>query len=174
MDEVIRTSGLQKRLGVTRALDGLDLSVDAGEVHRVPRTQRCRQDHDPPTPARNAVPDGGGASLLGGDPWRDGGELHRRLAYVPGEVSLWPNLNGERRLDAPRPESLRLMSRAWASFRTRAFRPDQPAGSSRVAHPRWYRPAGQRRDPNKCTPHLYGRSRAMSPARGGDTHQPSE
>ena len=43
--------------------------------------------------------DGGQVALLGGDPWRDAVELHRRLAYVPGDVSLWPKLTGGEVID---------------------------------------------------------------------------
>src|SRR4029453_16297088 len=43
--------------------------------------------------------DSGEVSLLGGDPWRDAVDLHRRLAYVPGDVNLWPNLTGGEGID---------------------------------------------------------------------------
>ena len=38
-------------------------------------------------------------TLLGQDPWRDTASLHRRLAYVPGEMNLWPNLTGGEVID---------------------------------------------------------------------------
>jgi ABC-2 type transport system ATP-binding protein len=43
--------------------------------------------------------DAGSARLLGGDPWTDATTLHRRLAYVPGDVTLWPNLSGGEVID---------------------------------------------------------------------------
>ena len=43
--------------------------------------------------------EGGTVRLLGGDPWRDAVELHRRIAYVPGDVTLWPNLTGLQAID---------------------------------------------------------------------------
>ena len=43
--------------------------------------------------------DGGTVRLLGGDPWRDAVALHRRIAYVPGDVTLWPNLTGMQAID---------------------------------------------------------------------------
>ena len=43
--------------------------------------------------------DGGTARLLGGDPWREAVDLHRRLAYVPGDVTLWPTLTGGEVID---------------------------------------------------------------------------
>jgi polyether ionophore transport system ATP-binding protein len=99
MDEVIRTEGLQKRFGSTRAIDGLDLSVVAGEVHGFLGPNGAGKTTTLQLLLGLLYPDGGEASLLGGDPWRDAVELHRRLAYVPGEVSLWPNLTGGEAID---------------------------------------------------------------------------
>lgn len=99
MDEVIRTEGLQKRFGSTRAIDGLDLSVVAGEVHGFLGPNGAGKTTTLRLLLGLLYPDGGEASLLGGDPWRDAVELHRRLAYVPGEVSLWPNLTGGEAID---------------------------------------------------------------------------
>ena len=38
--------------------------------------------------------DAGSVAVLGADPWQDAPELHRRIAYVPGDVAFWPNLTG--------------------------------------------------------------------------------
>ncbi len=99
----IQTAGLRKSFGKTTALDGLDLAVRAGEVHAFlgpngagkTTTIRIllgllRKD---PGPASGTV------TLLGGDPWRDATSLHRRLAYVPGDVTLWPGLTGGEIID---------------------------------------------------------------------------
>ena len=96
---VISTRGLVKRFGATRALDGLDLTVHAGEVHGFLGPNGAGK-----TTALRALlgllrRDGGEVSLLDGDPWRDAVALHRRLAYVPGEVNLWPNLTGGEVID---------------------------------------------------------------------------
>jgi len=99
MDDVIRTSGLQKHFGTTRAIDGLDLSVAAGEVHGFLGPNGAGKTTTLRLLLGLLYPDGGEAVMLGGDPWRDGVELHRRLAYVPGEISLWPNLSGGETID---------------------------------------------------------------------------
>jgi ABC-2 type transport system ATP-binding protein len=99
MDDVIRTEGLQKRFGATRAIDGLNLSVAPGEVHGFLGPNGAGKTTTLRLLLGLLRPDGGRASLLGGDPWRDAVELHRRLAYVPGDVSLWPNLTGGEAID---------------------------------------------------------------------------
>src|SRR6266508_4712678 len=95
----IAVSGMVKTFGPTRALAGLDLTVTTGEVH----------DFLGPNGAGKTTPlrillgllraDAGTVRLLGGDPWKDAVALHRRLAYVPGEVNLWPNLSGGEVID---------------------------------------------------------------------------
>jgi polyether ionophore transport system ATP-binding protein len=99
MADAIRTSGLEKRFGVTRAVDGLDLSVTEGEVHGFLGPNGAGKTTTLRLLLGLLHPDGGEASLLGGDPWRDAVELHARLAYVPGDVSLWPNLTGGEAID---------------------------------------------------------------------------
>ena len=66
---------------------------------RLPRAQRGRQVHDDQGLARPAPGRLGAGRLLGGDPWADAVALHRRLAYVPGDVTLWPNLSGGEVID---------------------------------------------------------------------------
>jgi len=99
MTTAISVSGLYKSFGRTRALDGLDLSVQTGEVHGFLGPNGAGKT----TTLRFLLgllrKDAGEAKLLGGDPWRDAVELHRRLAYVPGDVSLWPNLSGGEVID---------------------------------------------------------------------------
>ena len=100
MTEAIRVESLSKAFGATQALDGLDLHVEAGADPRLHGTERGRQVDDAPHPARPAARRlRRRREVLGGDPWRDATELHRRLAYVPGEVTLWPNLTGGEVID---------------------------------------------------------------------------
>jgi ABC-2 type transport system ATP-binding protein len=99
MDLVIRTRGLAKRFGRTRALDGVDLDVAAGEVHGFLGPNGAGKSTTIRILLGLLRRDGGEAVLLGGDPWRDAVALHRRLAYVPGDVHLWPNLSGGEAID---------------------------------------------------------------------------
>ena len=99
MPFAILTSGLIKSFGSTRALDGLDLSVQAGEVHGFLGPNGSGKTTTIRVLLGLFRADAGQVELLGKDPWRDGVELHRRLAYVPGEVSLWPGLTGGEVID---------------------------------------------------------------------------
>jgi ABC-2 type transport system ATP-binding protein len=95
----ISISGLVKSFGSTRALDGLDLTVKTGEVHGFLGPNGSGKTTTIRVLLGLLRADSGKVTLLGGDPWRDAVELHRRLAYVPGEVSLWPNLSGGEVID---------------------------------------------------------------------------
>jgi ABC-2 type transport system ATP-binding protein len=99
MSVAISVSSLVKTFGQTRALDGLDLEVETGEVHGFLGPNGAGK-----TTAIRVLlgllrHDSGHASLFGGDPWTEATELHRRLAYVPGDVMLWPNLTGGEVID---------------------------------------------------------------------------
>ncbi|MCP2270609.1 ABC transporter ATP-binding protein [Actinokineospora diospyrosa] len=99
MTTAISVSGLVKTFGRTRALDGLDLSVETGEVHGFLGPNGAGKSTTIRVLLGLLRADAGTTTLLGGDPWRDATELHRRLAYVPGDVSLWPNLSGGEVID---------------------------------------------------------------------------
>jgi ABC-2 type transport system ATP-binding protein len=99
MDETIRTEALVKNFGRTRALDGLDLVVHTGEVHGFLGPNGAGKTTTLRVLLGLLKADGGTARLLGGDPWSQATELHRRLAYVPGDVTLWPNLSGGEVID---------------------------------------------------------------------------
>ncbi|CCH30450.1 putative exporter of polyketide antibiotics,ATPase [Saccharothrix espanaensis DSM 44229] len=99
MSAAISVSGLVKTFGPTRALDGLDLTVRTGEVHGFLGPNGAGKSTTIRVLLGLLRADGGHARLLGGDPWRDAAALHRRLAYVPGDVSLWPNLTGGEVID---------------------------------------------------------------------------
>ncbi len=91
--------GLTKRYGRAVALDGLDLEVRTGEVHAFLGPNGAGKTTTIRILLGLLRKDGGEVSLLGGDPWRDAVELHRRLAYVPGDVTLWPSLTGGEIID---------------------------------------------------------------------------
>src|ERR1700727_2168454 len=99
MANAIEARGLRKRFGRATALDGLDLTVAAGEVHAFLGPNGAGN-----TTTRRILlgllrKDGGDVSLLGGDPSRDASSLQSRLAYVPGDVALWPAMPGGEIID---------------------------------------------------------------------------
>ncbi len=99
MDDAIEIAGLRKSYGSATALDGLDLTVSGGEVHGFLGPNGAGKTTTIRILLGLLRADGGTARLLGGDPWRDATLLHRRLAYVPGDVSLWPNFTGGEIID---------------------------------------------------------------------------
>jgi ABC-2 type transport system ATP-binding protein len=99
MDNAIFISGLRKSFGKTQALDGLDLRVNTGEVHGFLGPNGAGKSTTVRVLLGLIRADAGDIRLLGGDPWKDAAQLHRRLAYVPGDVNLWPNLSGGEVID---------------------------------------------------------------------------
>ena len=95
----IEISGLVKNFGSTRALDGLDLTVAVGEVHGFLGPNGAGKSTTIRILLGLLRSNGGTARLLGRDPWQHSVELHRRLAYVPGDVALWPTLTGGEVID---------------------------------------------------------------------------
>ncbi|MEU7858667.1 ABC transporter ATP-binding protein [Nonomuraea sp. NPDC049141] len=98
-EPAILISGLTKSFGRVRALDGLDLTVDTGEVHGFLGPNGAGKTTTLRILLGLLRAGSGHAELLGGNPWRDAVELHRRLAYVPGDVVLWPTLSGGEAID---------------------------------------------------------------------------
>ncbi len=99
MTTAIDVSGLVKTFGSTRALDGLDLTVQTGEVHGFLGPNGSGKSTTIRVLLGLLRADSGSATVLGKHPWDDAVELHRRLAYVPGDVSLWPSLSGGEVID---------------------------------------------------------------------------
>ena len=97
--DAIEISGLVKDFGRFRALDGLDLTVRTGEVHGFLGPNGSGKSTTIRVLLGLLRATAGEARLLGGDPWRDATTLHRRLAYVPGDVNLWPQLTGGEVID---------------------------------------------------------------------------
>lgn len=95
----VSASGLAKSFGRTRALDGLDLEVASGEVHGFLGPNGAGKSTTLRILLGLVRADSGRMRVLDCDPWHDAVELHRRMAYVPGEVSLWPNLSGGEVID---------------------------------------------------------------------------
>ena len=99
MSSTIEVRGLVKTFGSARALDGLDLDVAPGEVHGFLGPNGAGKSTTIRVLLGLLRGNGGTASVFGLDPWRDATDIHRRLAYVPGDVSVWPNLSGGETID---------------------------------------------------------------------------
>src|SRR3979409_116811 len=99
MENAISISALHQSFGPTKALDGLDLQVATGEVHGFLGPNGAGKSTTVRVLLGLFHADSGDVRLLGGDPWKDATALHRRLAYVPGDVNLWPNLSGGEVID---------------------------------------------------------------------------
>ena len=98
-DNAIEIDGLVKTFGRTRALDELTMSVATGQVHGFLGPNGSGKSTTIRLLLGLLRADSGRMTLLGGDPWSDAPSLHRRLAYVPGDVNLWPNLTGGEAID---------------------------------------------------------------------------
>ena len=137
---VISISGLVKTFGSTRALDGLDLIVETGEVHGFLGPNGSGKTTTIRVLLGLLRADSGEVTLLGGDPWRDAVALHRRLAYVPGDVTLWPKLSGGEVIDLLGrlrgdldPRAATSCSNASSSTRPRRRAPTRRATARRSA-----------------------------------------
>lgn len=98
-NNAIEIQGLTKSFGSTKALDGLDLTVAHGSIAGFLGPNGSGKSTTIRVLLGLLRADGGAVRLLGGDPWRDAVALHRRIAYVPGDVTLWPNLTGLQAID---------------------------------------------------------------------------
>ncbi|MEU4721390.1 ABC transporter ATP-binding protein [Nonomuraea dietziae] len=99
MNTAISVQALHKSFGRAQALDGLDLTVQTGEVHGFLGPNGAGKSTTIRILLGLMRATSGRVTLLGGDPWRQATELHRRLAYVPGDVNLWPALTGGEVID---------------------------------------------------------------------------
>ncbi|WP_427129620.1 ATP-binding cassette domain-containing protein [Pseudarthrobacter sp. S9] len=99
MASVLEMVGVVKRFGPVTALNGLDFSVEAGEVHGFLGPNGSGKSTTIRLVLGMLRPNAGSIRVLGLDPWHDVATLHRRLAYVPGDVALWPNLTGGEVID---------------------------------------------------------------------------
>lgn len=96
---IIFTENLVKQFGSVRALDNLNLHIAPGEVHGFLGPNGAGKSTTMRVLLGLLRPDSGTVKIFDGDPWRDSVELHRRLAYVPGDVELWPNMTGGEVID---------------------------------------------------------------------------
>ena len=120
MTTVISTRELEKHFGRTIALDGLDLTVEAGEIHGFLGPNGAGKTTTIRILLGLARASGGEATLFGREPWTDAAALHKRIAYVPGDVSIWPNFTGGEAIDLL--SRLRGGTTDKAAYRTRKER----------------------------------------------------
>ena len=99
MSDLIEAEGLIKCFGTVKALDGLDLGVAKGQIHGFLGPNGAGKSTTIRVLLGMYRTDGGRARVLGMDPAREASAINRRLAYVPGSVSLWPSLTGGQVLD---------------------------------------------------------------------------
>ncbi len=99
MTKAITVSGLHKSFGRTSALAGLDLTVETGEVHGFLGPNGSGKSTTIRVLLGLLRADSGAAQVFGRNPWTDAVEIHRRIAYVPGDVTLWRNLSGGEVID---------------------------------------------------------------------------
>ncbi|HJC83951.1 MAG TPA: ABC transporter ATP-binding protein [Candidatus Corynebacterium faecigallinarum] len=97
--DIITVNGLVKRFGDVTALDGVNLHVGEGEVHGFLGPNGAGKSTLIRVLLGLLRADEGTVRIFGGDPWQDAVELHKRLAYVPGDVEIWPNLTGGEVID---------------------------------------------------------------------------
>lgn len=128
MTKVISVDGLSKKFGRVLALDGVDLDVTEGEVHGFLGPNGAGKSTTIRVLLGMLRASSGTAQVFGMDAWRDAVSIHRRLAYVPGDVALWPNLTGGEAIDvltrlrgglAPAPERERLIDTFGLDVRRR-------------------------------------------------------
>jgi ABC-2 type transport system ATP-binding protein len=96
---VLETRGLCKRFGKVQALDGVNLSVEKGEVYGFIGPNGAGKSTTIRVLLGILKADAGQARIFGADAWKDAVSIHRNIAYVPGDVNLWPNLSGGEVID---------------------------------------------------------------------------
>ena len=99
MTAVIDIRDLHKHFGHVRALDGLDLTVGEGEIHGFLGPNGAGKSTTIRVLLGAIRATSGRVSMLGRDPWAAAVDLHREIAYVPGDVTLWPSLTGGEIID---------------------------------------------------------------------------
>jgi len=94
MDTIIETKGLTKRYGNMTALDHLDIHIKKGEIIGYLGPNGAGKTTTIRLLLGLIRPTEGGVRIFGLDASHDAAELHRRIAYVPGETTFWPNMTG--------------------------------------------------------------------------------
>ncbi|MGU3436225.1 ATP-binding cassette domain-containing protein [Actinomycetes bacterium M1A6_2h] len=95
----LHIDSLVKTFGKTTALDGLSMTVETGSIAGFLGPNGAGKSTTIRILLGLLRADSGSVTVLGHDPWADSVALHRRLAYVPGDVNLWPALTGGEIID---------------------------------------------------------------------------
>jgi ABC-2 type transport system ATP-binding protein len=96
---VIETNSLVKRFGKFTALNGVNIEVNEGEVYGFIGPNGAGKSTTIKILLGILKAASGEARLFGRDAWKDAVEIHKKIAYVPGDVNLWPNLTGGEVID---------------------------------------------------------------------------
>ena len=96
---IIEIKGLSKSYGKQVALEGVNLNVKRGEVYGFIGPNGAGKSTTIRILLGMIKKDGGVVKILGKDPWDNAVEIHKKLAYIPGDVNLWPNLTGGEVID---------------------------------------------------------------------------
>ena len=100
MTALISLANVHKSYGPTHALDGLSLDVPEGQAHGLLGPNGAGKTTTLRILLGLAQADSGQVSILGADPWKSAAHIHERLAYVPGDIVMWPGLSGGEFIDA--------------------------------------------------------------------------
>ncbi|UAL49329.1 ABC transporter ATP-binding protein [Sutcliffiella horikoshii] len=96
---ILETKNLCKTFGKFTALDGVNLNVNSGEVYGFIGPNGAGKSTTIRILLGILKATQGEAKIFGLDAWKDAVEIHKRIAYVPGDVTLWPNLTGGEVID---------------------------------------------------------------------------
>lgn len=99
MEKVIEIRGLEKAFGKTQALSDVSFDVTKGEIVGFIGPNGAGKSTTIRILLGLIKADGGDATIFGKDVWKDAVDIHKRVAYVPGDVNLWPNLTGGEVID---------------------------------------------------------------------------
>lgn len=96
---ILKVNNVTKKFGNFTALDGINLEVNQGEVYGFIGPNGAGKTTTIRILLGILKATSGTATIFGQDAWTDAVEIHKRIAYVPGDVSLWPNLTGGEVID---------------------------------------------------------------------------
>ncbi|MGP4072663.1 ABC transporter ATP-binding protein [Piscibacillus sp. B03] len=96
---ILKAEGLKKNFGKVEALKGVDIELNKGEVYGFIGPNGAGKSTTIRILLGILKPTSGKGAIFGKDVWTDAVEIHKRIAYVPGDVNLWSNLTGGEVID---------------------------------------------------------------------------